>query len=61
MPRDVAVERPHARVVHVHLDHYVPVPSQHLRVASQWVVRIGDGMAVPGAVAFGEDVLLGRQ
>lgn len=56
MPRDVAVERPHAWVVRLDLEHNVPVAPQHLGVAALRVLGVGQRLAVPGPVAFGQDV-----
>lgn len=56
MPCDVAVERPCARVIGVILDHDVSAQAQHLDFATLWVLRVCDGMAVPVAVAFVQNV-----
>ena len=55
MPRDMAMKRPHARIVRLVLQHHVPVRSQVVRVPSQRVERVDDGPAVPLAVAFVQD------
>lgn len=56
VPRDVAVERPHARVVCLDLEDNVPVAAQHLSVPALRVLGIGQRLAVPGPVAFGQNV-----
>lgn len=55
MPRDMAVERPHARVIGVVLQHEIPVRLHHLHVAPVGEGVICNGVTVPGAGAFGED------
>lgn len=55
VPRDVAMERPHPRIIRVVLQHHVPVRSQIVRVPPQRVQRVDDGVAVPLAVAFVQD------
>lgn len=55
MPRDMAMERPDARVIRAVLQHHVPVRSQIVRVPPQRVLRVDDGVAVPLAVAFVQD------
>ena len=55
MPRNMAVEGPHARVIRVVLEHHVPVRSQIVRVPPQRVLRVDNGVAVPLAVAFVQD------
>lgn len=55
MPRDVAMERPHAGVVRLVLQHEVPVRLHELDVAPLGVGLVDDG-AVPGAGAFGQHV-----
>ena len=59
MPRNVAVKRPHARVVGRDLEHDIRRPSrgrlrQQLDVTTLRVRRVRDG-AVPGAGADGLD------
>ncbi len=60
MPRDMAMERPHARVVRDVLQHDIPRRGRRTRlheldVATLRVGLVDDG-AVPGADALGEDV-----
>lgn len=56
MPRNMAVKGPHAWVVGIILSDNVAVWSQHLDVATLWVLRVGDRLTVPEAVAFMEYV-----
>lgn len=53
VPRDVAVERPHSRIVRIDLDDDVTIGSQHLRVSSLRVVGAHNGLAIPCTTAFG--------
>ena len=55
MPRDVAMERPHAGVVRLVLQHDVTVSLHELHVAPLRVLLVDDG-AVPGPEALGQDV-----
>jgi len=55
VPRDVAVHRPHARVVELDLDDEVTAGADELGVAALRVLGVDD-LAVPGSGAFGEDV-----
>ena len=60
MPRDVAMERPHARIVSEVLQHDVAGGGRgaglhELHVAALGVLLVRDG-AVPGADALGQDV-----
>ena len=60
MPRDMAMERPHAGIVHVKLNHDIPGRAagvggrQDLHVAALRVVDVGDS-PVPGARSRGQD------
>jgi len=58
LPGDVAMQRPHARVVGIDLEDEVAGrirrPLQELHVSPLWVLRVGD-RSVPGAEAFGQD------
>ena len=57
MPRDMAMERPHARVVGVVLQHDVPGRARRARLHNLDVatlrVRLVDDCAVPGSDALG--------
>ena len=60
MPRDMAMERPHARIIRLVLQHDVArhaggAALDELHVATLGVVLVGD-CAVPGADALGQDV-----
>lgn len=60
MPRDMAMERPHARIVREILQHDIPRSGRRaglheLHVAALRVGLVHDG-AVPGSDAFGQDV-----
>ena len=56
VPRDVAVQRPDARVVSVDLDHYVPEGLHHLHVATKRVGWLDWGCACIIPWAGGDDV-----
>ena len=60
MPRDVAMERPHARVVGVVLQHDVPGRARSARLHNLYVATLSVGLvddfAVPGPHALGQDV-----
>ena len=56
MPGDVAVKRPHARVVGVVLHNEVPVRLQQLHVPPLRIAAIDNAAAVPGAHAFVQHV-----
>lgn len=61
MPRDVAMVGPDARIVGCELNDQVPVSAEHVHVPPERIGRIGDAVAVPVAVAFGEDELKGTE
>ena len=56
MPRNMTVKWPYARVVGIILSDDMAVWSQHLDVATLWVLRVGDRLTIPEAVAFMEYV-----
>ena len=56
MPRDVAVERPHTRVMRIVLRDNMPIWPQHLGVATLRIYRVDKGLAVVETLAFVENV-----
>ena len=56
MPRNMAVKRPDAWIVGIILSDNMAIRSQHLNVATLWVLWVGDRLTVPEAVAFMEYV-----
>ncbi len=57
MPRVVAMERPHARVIGFELDDQVPKCTEHVGVPALRVLNSVHCYAVPGSFTFGEDEL----
>ena len=55
MPRNMAMEGPHARIVRVVLEYHIPFRSQIERVPPHRILRVDDRVAVPLAVAFVQD------
>ena len=55
MPRDMTVERPHARIIRLILNDNMPTWPQHLHVTTLRVLHIRQGDAVPVARAFVKD------
>lgn len=60
MPRDMAMERPHARIIGVILEHDIPRRASRAGLDNLDVATLGiclvDDCAVPGSDALGQDV-----
>ncbi len=56
MPRDVAVEGPHTRVIRIVLRDNMPIWPQHLGVATLRICGVDKGLAIVEAFAFVENV-----
>ena len=55
MPRDMTVERPHARIIRLILNDNMPSWPQHLHITALRVLHVRQGDAVPVARTFVED------
>ena len=60
MPRDMAMERPHARIIRVILEHEIPRRASRAGLDNLDVATLGiclvDDCAVPGSDTLGQDV-----